>query len=145
MPALPLSDFSDRTMPVPESGCLVWMGSIEKNGYGRFFVDGHPYYAHRGSWELHRGAIPVGMHVCHKCDVPSCINPNHLFLGTHTDNMADKAAKGRSSSGGRRKLSLDTIIAIRADRRSGSIIAAEYGIRRSHVNRIRSGAAWARL
>lgn len=76
------------------SDCWYWIGNINKFGYGQVGQK----RAHRWSWELHNGEIPIGMHVLHKCDVRSCVNPDHLFLGTHTDNMRDMAKKGRGHS-----------------------------------------------
>jgi len=78
-------------------GCWLWTGRPVQ-GYGRFRPSsrGTKIGAHRYSWELHVGPIPDGLDVCHRCDVPLCIRPDHLFLGTHADNMADMVAKGRS-------------------------------------------------
>jgi HNH endonuclease len=87
----------------PDTGCLIWTGShkgMHKNGrYGTIAVS-----THRLAWELANGPIPEGMHVLHRCDTPACCNPDHLFLGTQTDNMADKTRKGRARNGGTGKL-----------------------------------------
>ena len=82
--------------------CWNWKGITDSNGYGKLYVKGElPYQsgmkgAHRYSWELHNKAIPEGMFCCHHCDNPQCVNPHHLFIGTHQDNMADMVKKGRS-------------------------------------------------
>lgn len=94
----------ERTMPVPMAGCWLWMGSwAPSRGYGLVHVPGgRRTVAHRYSWEIHRGPIPDGMMVCHKCDVRLCVNPDHLFLGTASDNMRDAFAKGRNITAGDR-------------------------------------------
>lgn len=81
------------------AGCWIWRGARDAAGYGVVRVDGKSRRAHRVSWELHRGPIPDGMLVCHRCDNPPCVNPDHLFVGTHGDNQADKVAKGRQARG----------------------------------------------
>ncbi|WP_198527626.1 HNH endonuclease signature motif containing protein [Xanthomonas sp. SHU 199] len=84
------------SIPVPEAGCWLWIGRMSTNGYGRIGIGRNKQYrAHRISWEHHFGPIPDGMYVCHKCDVRSCINPDHLFIGTAKDNARDREAKGR--------------------------------------------------
>lgn len=88
--------FFDLLTPVPESGCLLWFGHWGHKGYGRIHsVRLGGQQAHRFAWELKNGPIPDGIHVLHKCDTPPFCNPDHLFLGTNLDNVADKIRKGR--------------------------------------------------
>jgi len=97
MPAYrPLAErFHERFIPVPESGCWLWLGSTSK-GYGSIRRDAYRMaLAHRIAWELHRGPVSDDTLVLHHCDVPCCVNPYHLFLGDHVDNEQDKLAKGR--------------------------------------------------
>jgi len=90
--------FEQKYIPVPESGCWLWTEGLFKGGYGNIHTTGKSCtQAHRISWQIYKGPIPKGLHVLHKCDVPSCVNPDHLFLGTHLDNMKDKVKKGRQS------------------------------------------------
>ena len=88
-------DMLSKATPVPEAGCWLWLGSVSPDGYGRVIIGGKKVLAHRVAWEQVRGPIPQGMCVCHKCDTPACVNPSHLWLGTHTENMRDMSLKGR--------------------------------------------------
>lgn len=85
---------------VDEQGCWIWNRGTCGQGYGKLKRDGAYVSSHRLSYEHHKGEIPKGMLVCHTCDVRACINPEHLFLGTMSDNMRDCSQKGRSGGGG---------------------------------------------
>lgn len=96
------SRFEAKFIPEPNSGCWLWVGSTIPDGYGYFSVATNKNIgAHRVSWLLYRGSIPDGAHVLHRCDNPPCVNPDHLFLGDHAANVADRVAKGRSYRGKR--------------------------------------------
>jgi hypothetical protein len=90
-----LERLMSKVSPEPNSGCWLWTALCSAWGYGRISKAGVTQYAHRLSWELHRGPITDGLFVLHRCDQPACVNPVHLFLGTAGDNARDMAAKGR--------------------------------------------------
>jgi len=87
--------FEDKIERITESGCWVWMAYVDKDGYGIFRFNGKMQRAHRVSYALHIKQPPEDLLVCHSCDNPSCVNPNHLFLGTDQDNVVDRDKKGR--------------------------------------------------
>ena len=95
--------FYRHTQLPNENGCMLWKGALASkkwpDGYGKIRIKGGKQIAaHRFSYEIHNGKIPEGMYVCHRCDIPRCVAPEHLFLGTHSDNMKDKHAKKRNNT-----------------------------------------------
>lgn len=94
--------FDENVMPEPNSGCWLWVGHLTAAGYGKIGggkAVAKAVFAHRYSFERVNGPIPAGMHVCHRCDVRMCVNPDHLWLGTCADNHADRDRKGRQARG----------------------------------------------
>jgi hypothetical protein len=85
--------FEQKYIPEPNSGCWLWIGAAGPNKGTRPMIGTE--YAARVSWKLHKGPIPPGLKILHKCDVSLCVNPDHLFVGTQLDNVRDMDAKGR--------------------------------------------------
>lgn len=128
--------------------CWLWTAATYRNGYGAFGVSGRARRmtgAHRFAYELTHGPIPDDLLVCHTCDVRACVNPAHLFLGTHRDNLTDMATKGRSTRGVKNtqaKLTEAEVLAIRADGRFGREVAADYGVSEGTIYNIWHRRTW---
>jgi len=133
--------------------CWDWTAYKTADGYGRMGGIGRKILtAHRVSWELHNGPIPGEMCVCHSCDNPACVNPDHLWLGTHQDNMADRDEKGRHTptSGERNrhaKLTENQVMAIRSEYpgTGQAELAEKYGVRRKTISKIICRELWAHI
>ena len=134
--------------------CWEWIHSKDGGGYGCFVESGSPEVktekAHRFSWRIHYGEIPKGLHVLHKCDKPSCVNPNHLFLGTNADNARDKMKKGRfkkllGRKNGMNKLSKEDvfdIVGLHEDGYSYREIEKLYPVGMTQIGRIVRKESW---
>lgn len=132
------------------SGCWDWKVSKTQKGYGHFGFSGRILIAHRFAWELYVGEIPEGLCVLHHCDNPGCVNPSHLFLGTHTDNAHDRDNKSRGSYGEKRpnaKLTSDKAKEIRMRWSDGARIAdlgREFGVTHQTISTIVHYRKWRR-
>lgn len=143
-----------RRRRITESGCWEWTRSVKSNGYAQIGYQGRMWTAHRLAWvKLVNEDLPKNMMVLHRCDNRRCFNPDHLFLGTASDNMRDMISKGRQRflggpKGERQhhaKLTNTDVLNIRARRRSIKEIRAEYGISKSQASKILLGTAWKHL
>lgn len=92
-----LERLDSNSIPLTECGCIIWLGAMSARRYGVIKIDGQQIKTHRASWFANFGPVPKGLNILHKCDVPLCINPDHLFIGTPLDNARDKEAKGRGN------------------------------------------------
>lgn len=136
--------FNINSLRTNEKGCKLWSEN-DSDWYGSFRFGNKIVKAHRAAYILFIGDIPEGMHVCHTCDVKNCVNPDHLFIGTHRDNMIDMHSKGRwrtGNYGDHLKLSQAMADLIYWDSRSHQIISNEYGISRSLVSNIKNNRVW---
>jgi len=141
--------FKNKIEPITESGCWIWMGTLHSFGYGWFWLNGTVKLAHRISWEIFKGTIPRDKCILHKCDIPYCVNPNHLFLGTRIDNNIDRDKKKRVASGekqGHAKLTINQVNEIRSlyipRKMSSYKLAKKYGVSNSNIMKIINKQSW---
>jgi len=131
-------------------GCWTWVGPLNWAGYGVFCIGGTRHKAHRFAYERVHGEIPTGVFICHRCDNPRCVRVDHLWAGSHADNMADMRMKGRAHKSPSRhseshplaKLTQEKARKIRCDQRAAWRIADEYGVSKSLVWGIKRGTHW---
>lgn len=133
--------------------CWEWTGAYNGKGYGQLSINGVTVFAHRYSWQLHNGPIPEGMQVLHCCDNRRCVRPDHLFLGTHEDNMRDMVEKGRQArprgvKNPQCKIDESIVRTIVKMRKAGILqreIAECFGISRQLVQDVLRGRRWSHV
>jgi len=147
---------------VPETGCWMFGGCVSNAGYGLFNPFGKNVSAHRASWTLFRGEIPSDRHVLHTCDVKLCVNPDHLYLGTPSQNAQDAIERGQKETGDRhwrrrnpdrqrgndaphRTLNEDQVKEIRASKDTQTSLAARYGVTQASISQIILRKSWKHL
>jgi hypothetical protein len=148
-----LDYFKSRSVVDGESGCWLWQHSRNRGGYGGIKTAGRNRPAHRVAFEIVSGQpVPPGLDVCHKCDVRNCVNPEHLFVGTRAENMADCARKGRGRKQEGRgdtapaaKLTSAAVLEIRRSFLSASQLAQRFGVHKSTVLLARVGRTWGHI
>lgn len=139
--------FEDKYVPEPNSGCWLWTGYISNNGYGRFGAaeDGRISAAHRFSYQHFCEEIPAGLVVLHSCDTPSCVNPDHLSVGTQPQNLQQMRDRGRHSRGASHpgaKLTDDLVREIRASGETGRALARRLGVSEGVISQVKSRQKW---
>ena len=143
-----------RNSEQKQTGCREWLKGHQSDGYGVISINKRCLLAHRVAYEAFIGEIPHGMIVMHKCDNPSCINPEHLLVGSHQDNMRDRNTKGRArgkswpgESHPAAKLTKLDVIAIKelSGKVSQKQIAARFGVTQGHISDIIAGKRWHHL
>jgi hypothetical protein len=144
------SRFEKFYTPAPECGCWLWTGVSDKDGYGRIYYKGRLRRATRISLMLAGISVPEGMWILHKCDIPSCVNPNHLFPGTPKMNTADMLKKNRrlSPRGEQHwaaRLSEDDVRVIRSSSDSQNALAEKYGVSQTAIGHIKRRISWRHL
>lgn len=144
----PFGRLDKYTFPEPNTGCWLWGGAVNVLGYGMINIAGKFWLAHRFSFYCHTGTNPNKMAVCHKCDVPGCVNPDHLFLGTWADNIRDRDNKQRVQRGERHvraKLSEIQVLIIRDAIKAGFShrnIGNYFGVASHTITGINTGKTW---
>ena len=140
--------FWDSHSVDPQSYCWVWVGSMARGGYGRIWIGSKYFRAHRYSWIYHKGPIPSGKYVLHRCDNRACVNPEHLFIGTAADNSADMKRKGRSQAGennGRDKLTNSDVFDIRASSEHYKTLCKRFNVSYSTIHKIKRRETWTHI
>lgn len=136
---------------ISSPSCWLWISGTDSHGYGKIQYQCSSHKAHRLAYQIYVGNIPDGLHVLHRCDNPRCVNPDHLFIGSHADNMKDKTTKGRAhgahpgSDHHKAKLTDCDVLKIRSDPRCNRLISEEYGICRQQVGDIKHRKYWSHI
>lgn len=149
-----VDQFSKYVYPEPNTGCWIWAGAQDYDGYGicsTHYINQKKYTrAHRASFAIHKGNFDSKLLVCHTCDNPNCVNPDHLFLGTHLDNIRDCKRKNRRHTGAKHsKLTTSQVLAIRHQHENELCthkdLGKEYGVSRSNIGVILSRKIWSHI
>lgn len=149
----PRKPFAEYLRLNEATGCIEWLGAKVRGGYGQIKLSGKMVYVHRVLYAFRHGPVPDGKSVCHTCDNPSCCNTDHLFLGTHAENMADKVAKGRAASlkgktNPAAKLDPEDVLMIRELCSLGQNqkdVARQFGVTQANVSLIVTRQKWSHI
>lgn len=131
--------FKARSVVDGATGCWLWTGARNHNGYGIMNYGRKALRAHRVSYQVAKGEIPDGIQVCHSCDTPRCVNPDHLWLGTNKDNALDATSKGRNPIVA---LKPDQVKEIRASSENTNVLSRVYGVGWNTIQNVRDGRTY---
>lgn len=138
--------FDNRYIPEPNSGCWLWLGAINKAGYGQIRYNKKIINAHRYYYQKYNNiTLPYNVVVRHKCDNPLCVNPEHMEIGSHQDNMNDMVKRNRSAKGenhGNNKLTENEVIHIYHSKLTNRELADYYSVNIETIRLIRVGKSW---
>lgn len=132
--------FEEKILKIP-GGCWEWLACKNNKGYGLFSINSRPVAAHRVSYRLYSGLLKPTEDLLHTCDNPACVNPAHLIIGTHQDNMTDMVLKGRV----KKKLTEVQVRQILTDSRDLKTIAVEFGVTFQNISKIKLRKSWRHL
>lgn len=134
--------FMANVMPEPNSGCWIWTGSLASSGYGTFFDGNIVVRAHRFSFEAFKRTLLPGEKACHRCDMPCCVNPEHLWAGTQKQNIRDMLVKGRHPGGPNKKLTADVVRLGRQQGLSPTVFSERFGVSIATAHSALRGKTW---
>lgn len=148
-----LKEEFEKQFIIDGNNCWLWQGKLNGSGYGSFCINGVNMGAHRASKIIYSDLDITNKYACHSCDIRNCVNPDHIWIGTNSDNMADAALKGRNisqlkphirkgESNGNSKLKLNDVLAIRSSTMSNKELAIKYNIHSSQISKIKANKAW---
>lgn len=143
------SKIEANSMPITECGCWIWLRSLGPRGYGQMSRGSRPRAVHRLSYEAFRGEIPHGMHVLHTCDIRTCVNPDHLYLGTDVENSRDRRERGRQINPPRMcgenhphaKITKVQALEILASSETHTVLSRRYGVPMRTCQKIKNGTS----
>ena len=139
----PFEDWID--VETNSKGCWLWNGPLVTNGYGKAWLFNRSWRAHRAAWTIYRGEIPEGMQVLHRCDVPRCVNPDHLYLGNQSVNITDCVLKGRHHKTRLKPGEVRLIRECLVIGYSQSELARQFGVSPASIQSIAAGRTWSKV
>ena len=145
--------FENFIIPITESGCWIWTGGSDKRGYGKFWMGDRYESSHRASYLLHKGLIPDDKLILHKCDIPACVNPEHLYCGTYSENTRDaikrnrynRFSRVRGENHGRAVLTEIQVIEILKSKERTADLSRKYNVNFMTISCIRKNKSWKHL
>lgn len=139
--------FESYIIPEPNTGCWIWLGCTMETGYGRFNLNKRNTFAHRVSYALYKSNAPSGLLICHTCDNRWCVNPDHLYIGTHSENNLDayrrrKRKNIQGVNGSNTKLCNEDVFFIRSSQLTRKLLAEKFNVSVPLIGKIQRRLLW---